>query len=201
VNGGELSPGVAVPLILAAALLVSCSSSQEEAARAPSPPPATQPASERTVKTPPKTPLKSPLVPIGRLYLDEHRDVHVVTVDSESVRVTFDGRSGDPKLSPDQHTVGMLVVEEVDNGSGQTVEVSSELRLLRGGAFVRRFEPGGFIRDWAFVRNGQAVAVYSGGLHFAGFYVLYDAATGEQLDYAADPPTASSPDWVRALSP
>jgi hypothetical protein len=45
------------------------------------------------------------------------------------------------------------------------------------------------------------VAVYSGALHFAGFYALYDVATGEQLEYEADPPTASSPDWVRALSP
>ena len=196
-NGRGLVSRAAVPLILSAALLVSCSSSQQEAAREPSPPPATQPAPERSVKSP----LKSPLVPIARVYLDERRDVHVVTVDSESVRVTFDGRSRDPKLSPDERTVGMLVVEAVDDGSGQTVEVSSELRLLRGGGFLRRFEPGGFIRDWAFVRSGQAVAVHSGGLHFAGFYVLYDVSTGEQLEYAADPATESSPDWVRALSP
>jgi len=127
--------------------------------------------------------------------------VHAVAVDSESARVTYDGRSRDPKLSPDGLTVGMLVVETVDNGSGQTVEVSSKLRFLRGGGFVQQLEPGGFIRGWAFARKGQAVAVYSGPLHFAGFYVLYDLATGEQLEYAADPPTASSPDWVRALSP
>ena len=185
-----------IPLILSALLLVGCSSSQKQAAQ-PSPPPATQPAHEPSAKTP----LRIPLVPIARVYLDEHRDVHVVTVDSESVRVTYDGRSRDPKLSPDRLTVGMLVVESVDNGSGQTVEVSSKLRFLRGGGFVQQLEPGGFIRGWDFARKGQAVAVYSGPLHFAGFYVLYDVATGEQLEYAADPPTASSPDWVRALSP
>jgi hypothetical protein len=185
-----------IPLILCALLLAGCSSSQKQAAQ-PSPPPASQTAPETSVKSP----LKSPLVPVARVYLDEHRDVHAVTVDSESVRVTYDGRSRDPKLSPDALTVGMLVVETVDNGSGQTVEVSSKLRLLRGGGYVQQLEPGGFIRGWAFARNGQAVAVYSGPLHFAGFYVLYDVATGEQLEYAADPPTASSPDWVRALSP
>jgi hypothetical protein len=185
-----------IPLSLSALLLVGCSSSQKRAAH-PSPPPATQTAPETTAKGP----LESPLVPVARVYLDEHRDVHVVTVDSESVRVTYDGRSRDPKLSPDRLTVGMLVVETVDNGSGQTVEVSSKLRFLRGGGFVQQLEPGGFIRGWAFARKGQAVAVYSGPLHFAGFYVLYDVATGEQLEYAADPSTASSPDWVRALSP
>jgi hypothetical protein len=183
-----------IPLILSALLLGGCSSSQKKAAQ-PTPPPATEPAP--SVKTPPK----SPLVPLARVYLDERRDVHVVTVDSDSVRVTYDGRSRDPKLSPDGYTVGMLVVESVDDGSGQTIEVASKLRLLRGGGFVRQLEPGGFIRGWAFARNGQAVAVYSGPLHLAGFYVLYDVATGEQLEYAADPPTATSPDWVRTVSP
>ena len=181
-------------MTLSALLLGGCSSSQKEAAQPP-PPPATEPAP--SVKSPPK----SPLVPLAKVYLDEHRDVHVVTVDSDSVRVTFDGRSREPKLNPDGYTVGMLVVESVDDGSGQTIEVASKLRLLRGGGFTRLLEPGGFIRGWAFVRTGQAVAVYSGPLHFAGFYVLYSVATGEQLEYAADPPTASSPDWVRALSP
>jgi hypothetical protein len=185
---------LAITLIFSALLLSGCSSSQKKAAQ---PPPATEPAPEHAAKVPPK----SPLVPLARVYLDEHRDVHAVTVDSDSVRVTFDGRSRDPKLSPDGLTVGMLVVETVDDGSGQTVEVSSKLRFLRGGGFTQQLEPGGFIRGWAFVRNGQAVAVYSGPLHLAGFYVLYDVATGQQLEYAADPATASSPDWVRALSP
>ena len=186
----------AIPLILSALLLGACSSSHKEVAQ-PSPPPAIQPAPERSAQS-----LRdSLLVPIARVYLDKRRDVHVVTVDSESLRVTFDGRFRDPKLSPDRHTVGMLVVEAVDNGVGQTVEVSSELRLLRGVGFFKRLEPGGFIRSWAFVRNGQAVAVYSGGLHFAGVYMLFDTETGTVLDYASDPSTAGSPDWVRALSP
>ena len=185
-----------IPMILSALLLAGCGSSRKQAAQ-PAPAPTTQTAPKPSVKSP----LQSPLVPVARIYLDGHRDVHVVTVDSESVRVTYDGRSRDPKLSPDRLTVGMLVVETVDNGSGQTVEVSSKLRLLRGGGYVQQLEPGGFIRGWAFARKGQAVAVYSGPLHLAGFYVLYDVATGEQLEYATDPPTATSPDWVRALSP
>lgn len=185
-----------IVVILSALLLSGCSSSQKKAAQPP-PAPATEAAPGHSVKSPPK----SPLVRVARVYLDDHRDVHAVTVDSDSVRVTFDGRSRDPKLSPDGYTVGMLVVETVDNGTGQTIEVSSKLRFLRGGGFTQQLEPGGFIRGWAFVRNGLAVAVYSGPLHLAGFYVLYDVATGEQLEYAADPPTATSPDWVRTLSP
>ena len=138
---------------------------------------------------------------LARVYLDEHHDVHAVTVDSESVRVTYDGRYKDPRLSPDRRTVGMLTRDSVDTGSGDMVEVSNELLLLRGGGFFQRFEPEGFIRAWAFVRNGAAVAVSSGGLHFAGLYTLYDTARGTVLENASDPVTPDSPDWVRALSP
>jgi len=45
------------------------------------------------------------------------------------------------------------------------------------------------------------VAVYSGPLHFAGTYELYDTSSAAMLESAKDPVTDASPDWVRALSP
>ena len=137
---------------------------------------------------------------VARVYLDKDRNVRAVQVDSQDVRLTFYGRYRDPQVAPDRRTVGMCVVDSVDDGVGNIVEVSSQLKLLRGGGFVQQFQPGGFIRSWSFARDGKAVAIYSGGLHFAGTYELYDAASAAMIEYAKDPVTDASPDWVRALS-
>lgn len=185
-------------LIGAVALLASCSSSKQ-AAEAPTPTPAAPPAS--ATRAPARRVPETPLIAVVRVYLDRGSNVHVVQVDSQDVRVTFHGRYLDPQLSPDRYTVGMLAADSLDDGAGNTVEAASKLKLLRGGGFVQEFEPGGFIRSWSFARDGKAVAIYSGGLHFAGTYELYDAVSGAMLEYAKDPVTDTSPDWVRALSP
>jgi hypothetical protein len=140
-------------------------------------------------------------VAVARVYLDSASNVRAVLVDSQDVRATYYGRYLDPKISPDRYTVGMLAADSVDDGVGNRVEVATKLKLLRGGGFVLEIEPGDFIRSWAFARDGRAVAIYSGGLHFAGTYGLYDVTTGALLEYAKDPVTDTSPDWVRALPP
>jgi hypothetical protein len=180
------------------ALLASCSSSRSGGDK-PAPPPGDQ-ATPRSSQLAPRRP-EVPIVPVARVYVDAGRNVHAVQVDSQDVRVTYQGHYRDPQLSPDRRTVGMLTVDSLDDGTGHSVEVSTKLKLLRGVGFVQQVEPGGFIRSWSFARDGKAVAIYSGGLHFAGTYELYDAGTGALLDYAKDPVTETSPDWVRALSP
>jgi len=174
------------------ALLASCSSSKRVATSAPTPA-ASVPQAHRVPEV--------PLVDVARVYLDQGQNVHVVQVDSQDVRVTYQGHYSDPQVSPDRRTVGMLPVDSLDDGVGHVVEVSTKLKLVRGGGFVQQIEAGGFIRSWSFARDGKAVAIYSGGLHFAGTYELYDTATGAMLEYAKDPVTEASPDWVRALSP
>jgi len=181
----------------AAILMTSCSSSKQ-AAQTPTPARTVSPAAPDST---PHRAAANPLVPVARVYLDPGGSVHVVQVDSQDVRVTYKGRYRDPQLSPDRHTVGMLAVDSLDDGSGHIVEVSSKLKLLRGGGFFQEIEPTGFIRSWAFVRDGKAVAVYSGPLHFAGTYELYDTSSAAMLESAKDPLTDASPDWVRALSP
>jgi len=178
-------------LIGTVALLASCSSSKRVA----------DTSTPTAAASPVQPPKGVPFVDVARVYVDAGRNVHVVQVDSQDVRVTYQGHYRDPQLSPDRRTVGMLTVDSLDDGTGHSVEVSTKLKLLRGLGFVQQVEPGGFIRSWSFARDGKAVAIYSGALHFAGTYELYDAATGAMLEYAKDPVTQTSPDWVRALSP
>ena len=137
-------------------------------------------------------------------YLDSQRDIHVVTRAKRDVRITREKRYRDPLLSPSGERVGALEVSTVSRQGAQTyepVEVAEVLWLFMAGGVDRRITPGGFIRAWSFANGGRAVAVYSGGLHFAGFYELYDVETGERLARAEDPVSDTSPDWVRALAP
>jgi hypothetical protein len=147
---------------------------------------------------------EKPVIGNRKVYLDDRNDVHVVTSAGKDVRLTKDGRYRDPKLSHDGQWIAMLATSTVSKGYGQpydSVEVAEQLCLYRGGRVVRRLEPGGFIREWGFARGGGAVAVYAGGLHFAGFYELYDPQTGNVLDRSRDPVSDQSPQWVRDLSP
>lgn len=129
--------------------------------------------------------------------------VRAVTSSGQVIAVTKRGRCDDPELSPDSATVGFLVLSRLRSQPGDPnahLEVAKELRIWRNGRILRRIVPGGFIRSWGFWDRGGQVAVYSGGLHFAGFYVLYDVSTGRELERATDPVSERSPDWVRSLS-
>lgn len=137
------------------------------------------------------------------IYLDERRNVHVITATGKDVRLMREGPFREPKLSPDGRIIGMLpvsVIEREDPSGGESIEVATEVWIYQGGIVAQRFEPGGFIREWNFVST-DSLAIYSGGLHFAGFYVLYDVATGEERGRAEDPVTDQSPGWVRRLAP
>lgn len=105
------------------------------------------------------------------------------------------------KTAPDGRTVGTLIHETAGWDEKGAISVATKIRIMRGGKYLRDLEPGGFIRSWAFVNDGKAVVVYAGGLHFAGFYVLYDVATAKEIGRAEDPVTDDSPDWVKALTP
>ena len=134
--------------------------------------------------------------------LDDERRVLVVLPSGQAF--VFSGRAmcEDPKLASDKRTVGYLVLRRIPPSADSipTTEVSEELRIHVPGAGIRKIVPGGYIRAWSFSSDGRRVAVYSGGLHFAGFYVLYDVATGRDVQLAQDPVTERSPAWVRALS-
>ncbi len=64
---------------------------------------------------------------------------------------------------------------------------------------LRTIEGSWLIRSWAFRENGRQIAIYTGALHFAGAYLLYDIATGQLIDSFEDPLTEESPAWARDL--
>ncbi|HKQ57033.1 MAG TPA: hypothetical protein VJY35_04125 [Candidatus Eisenbacteria bacterium] len=147
--------------------------------------------------------LAAPEPPYKAVRLDDERRV-VVQAPSGQWFV-FSGRAmcDDPKLTPDGRTVGYRVLRRIPPSADSipTTEVAEELRIHAPGRPIRRIVPGGYIRSWRFWSDGRQVALYSGGLHFAGFYVLYDIASGRDLYFASDPVTSRSPGWVRGLAP
>jgi len=140
---------------------------------------------------------------LSRVYADSSGALHVVSSSGEDRRVGGKLRYDAAKLAPDGHTYGALVRDSIDTDlPGQDkVDVAQKLVIWRGGRRLRSFVPGDFIRAWGFRKGGAQIALYSGGLHFAGHYELIDLATGNSLAGSEDPVTDQSPDWMRSLEP
>ncbi len=141
--------------------------------------------------------------PYASVRLDERQRVHAIGAGGKDILLTPRGRYRQPGLSPDGHTVGALLISRLDASvteASEIIEVAEKLALIRDGRSLRPMVPGGFIRSWGFWNGGKEVAIYSGALHFAGFYVLCDLTTRAELGQAEDPVTDGSPDWVHSLS-
>ena len=148
-----------------------------------------------------EAPGNSPTARVSKVYLDSNKNVHVVE-NGRDIKITSEGKFSDPKLSPDSQTVGWLVTSHIEvekRDSVTTIDVEEELIIYRNGQVVRSIKPGGFIRSWGFWQKGEQVAIYSGALHFAGFYVLYDVGSGREIARGNDPITEDSPNWMRSL--
>jgi hypothetical protein len=147
--------------------------------------------------------LAAPVPPYAGVKLDDERRVLIVMPSGQTFVLSGRAMCDDPKLASDRRTVGYRVLRRIPPSADSipTTEVSEELRIHVPGRGMRRIVPGGYIRAWGFSGDGRQVGVYSGGLHFAGFYVLYDIATGRDLQLVQDPVTGRSPAWVRGLAP
>ena len=135
-----------------------------------------------------------------RAYADSTHNIRIVTRSGRDLRVTTRSRYSDVHLAPDGKTYGALVVGKIDTGmSGGEVEVSEKLLIYRNRRIIRSISPGAFIRAWGFRNRAREVAVYYGGLHFAGVYSLFDLDSGREIATSKDPNGDESPDWVRAF--
>jgi hypothetical protein len=134
---------------------------------------------------------------LTQTYLDA-ANVYVVTSDGKDFQLTTGGISYDPQLAPNNRTVGWLVVTEYSEYEGGGLSVTEELVIYQDGQVINKLRPGGFIRDWGFWDNGDQVAIYSGPLHFAGFYLLFDISTGKILDESNDSDD-NPPEWVNFI--
>ena len=138
--------------------------------------------------------------PLIRAYVDPSRNLRVVTSSGNDLRITSRSRYQDAKLAPDGRTFGALVVSKRSHDlQADDVPVCETLLIFRNGRIIQTLTPGGFIRAWGFSGDGTQVALYSGALHFAGWYTLLDLESGVQVATSQDPVTEQSPPWVRAL--
>jgi hypothetical protein len=131
---------------------------------------------------------------LTQVYLDNTRNVHVVTDEGKDVQLTTEGKFHNPKLASNNRTVGWLILTEL-SFEDEVFKVTEELVIYRDGKVRIILRPGGFIRDWQFWENGEQVAIYTGALHFAGSYLLFDIETGEVLDESGDV-DENPPDWA-----
>jgi hypothetical protein len=138
---------------------------------------------------------------IEKAYLDSAGAIHAKLADGSDIQISKQGRYRRPHLAANG-TVGALRLKRLrlDPSRKETIEVAEELILFRSGTIARRIAALGFIRDWCFYNEGDQVVIYSGGLHFAGSYLLIDATSGKELARSTDPVTDASPPWVVALA-
>lgn len=137
-----------------------------------------------------------------RVYLDEEKHVCALTQNGKTVFLSGEDKCENPQLAEDGRTVGWTVLERFEPLDViEPIDLGTKVTVYRNGKGIGTIKGGPFIREWAFWKKGKEVAVYVGGLHFAGAYWLYDLETGKRVAYSQDPVTKESPDWVRNLDP
>ncbi|MCB4359479.1 hypothetical protein [Quatrionicoccus australiensis] len=116
----------------------------------------------------------------SKIYLDNNKNVHAITLRGKNIKLTQHGRGGNATLSPDGKTAAWLV-----NNTWTTPENilpnASELRIYYNGK-VRSIRCEPFIRDYWFWQKGKSIAIDCGSLHFAGTEILYSVATIKEID-------------------
>ncbi len=148
------------------------------------------------------TPVQHSPLGIRHVFLDAKKNVRILRNNGEIIQLTSAGRYADPKMAGDRKTLGWLVISQLEvstNTWHETHSVRERLVIYRNGRMIRTIRPDGFIRSWGFWNAGKHVAIYSGALHFAGFYTLVEVGTGRVVAESQDPQTDGSPDWVRSL--
>ena len=107
-----------------------------------------------------------------RAYIGKNGAVHVVTENGRDTQIAKKGRNNQVRLSRNKRVVAWISDHSKDESS-LNIYYEGKIRTVSGGPFVR---------DFWFVDDGTKIGVDIGGLHFAGTEILYDVATGSQLD-------------------
>lgn len=130
-----------------------------------------------------------------KIYLDDKRNVHVITTKGNDIQLTTAGRGTNVRLSPDGTTATWIIVPDQRDES-EIDDSGSELAVFRNGRIgLIKCEP--FIREYWFWMKGDRIAIDCGGMHFAGREILYDIDTLtviESFDQASLP-TDKRPRW------
>jgi hypothetical protein len=133
---------------------------------------------------------------VRKAYLDEQKNVHVITASGKDQKLTHKGNADLLRLAPDNRTIGWLV-PNTWTAPGDDGPQSEELVIYRDGKRAT-IKCGLFIRNYWFWKHGAQVAIDCGGRHFAGREILYDTRTMKEvagLDQAKVP-LEKRPDWA-----
>jgi hypothetical protein len=128
--------------------------------------------------------------------LDSTGNVRIATGLGPHRQVTRHGLAFGLTISPDRGSAAWLIGDPAaqDVGSAHT---SNELALFREGR-VTSLVCRPVIRNYWFWRGGREIAIDCGGMHFAGYSILYDVRTRTQLASfdQGEVPLAQRPDWA-----
>ena len=110
------------------------------------------------------------------IFLDNMRNVHVMTQAGKDIQLIDTNNAINPKLSPDGKTAAWLI-----NFSQNAEEnLANELVIYRKGK-KRSVQCEPLIRDYWFWKKGSYIAIDCGGTHFAGKEILYNANTLKKI--------------------
>jgi hypothetical protein len=133
---------------------------------------------------------------IRKAYLDQQKNVHVITTAGKDRTLTHKGNADSLKQAPDNRTIAWLVLNTW-TAEGDDGPESEELMIYRDGKLASiKCDP--FIRNYWFWQRGAQVAIDCGGRRFAGREILYDTRTLKEvasLDQAKVP-LEKRPDWA-----
>ena len=132
---------------------------------------------------------------LRQIYLDDAKNVHVVTLEGKDIQLTTAGHGTKARLSPDGETAAWIV-SDTGLDQDQMEAGGSELAVYRNGT-VRSIKCEPIIRGYWFSMKGNRIAIDCGGSHFAGREILYDVDTLKALASfdQATVPTDIRPRW------
>lgn len=132
---------------------------------------------------------------LKQIYLDDFKNIHVVTLEGRDIQLTTGGHGTMAKLAPGGETAAWIV-SETWMGQDEEEAVGSELAVYRNGT-IRSIKCEPRIREYWFWMKGNRIAIDCGGSHFAGREILYDVDTLKVLARfeQADVPMEKRPRW------
>jgi len=132
---------------------------------------------------------------IKKIYVDKNNNFHVIEENGRDTQLSKRGKAIRIALSQDRKTAAWATYQ-LDKADNEDESSASRLTVYRNrGKHDIDCLP--FLREYWFWEEGEKIAVYCGGLHFAGTYFLYDSTTGLLLEsfYQTDIPEEKRPAW------
>ncbi|HMD86610.1 MAG TPA: hypothetical protein VKO18_18135 [Terriglobia bacterium] len=115
--------------------------------------------------------------------MDPHGNIYVSSDEGKLIKVTDTSHCSESIFAPDRQTFGCRVKGPLQpNGYWESLI----LEIYRKGGQRTNIQPGAPIGEWHFWKDGQEVSVCSYPSGGTEMHILYNAATGQVVEKAAD---------------